>query len=85
MTDKMKTYRTVIRRALLYDTETRAAKTAHENDFVVGETRSLRWMCIVTELDRTRNKRIRGSIREIGKSLRGKVQERRLRRNEHLM
>ena len=76
-------YRTVVRPALMYGTETRALKKAQEKKLDVAEMRMLRWMCGVTKLDKIRNERIRGTTKvgEITK----KVQERRLKWYGHVM
>ena len=81
--DKGKVYRTVVRPALMYGAETWALKKAQEKKLEVAEMRMLRWMCGVTNLDKIRNERIRGTTKagEITK----KVQERRLKWYGHVM
>ena len=58
-----KVYRTVVRRALVYGTETWALKKAQQNKLEVAEMRMLRWMCEVTKQDKIRNERIRGTTK----------------------
>ena len=52
-------------------------KKAQEKKLDVAEMRMLRWMCGVTELDRIRNERIRGTT-EVGEVFQ-KEQERRMK------
>ena len=61
----------------MYGAETWAVKKAQEKKLDVAEMRMLRWMSGVTEMDRIRNERIRGTTKvgEISK----KVQESRLK------
>ena len=67
----------------MYGAETWALKKAQEKKLEVAEMRMLRWMCVVTKLDKIRNERIRGTTKvgEITK----KVQERRLKLYGHVM
>ena len=80
---KGKVYRTVVRPALMYGAETWALKKAQESKLEVADMRMLRWLCGVTNLDKIRNERIRGTTKvgEITK----KVQERRLKWYGHVM
>ena len=68
---------TVVRPAMMYGAETWAVKKAHEKKLDVAEMRMSRWMSGVTNMDRIRNDRIRGTTKvgEISK----KVQESRLK------
>ncbi|KAL1454815.1 hypothetical protein WDU94_008949 [Cyamophila willieti] len=68
---KGKTYKTVVRPALMYGAETWAMKKVHERKMEVAEMRMLRWSCGVTRLDRIRNEVIRNKIKV-------KIQQRRL-------
>ncbi|KAI5715312.1 hypothetical protein M8J77_013954 [Diaphorina citri] len=74
---KSKIYKTVVRPAMMYGSETWPMKKAHEHRLEVAEMRMLRWSCGVTRLDRIRNEVIRNKIKvtEISK----KIQESRLR------
>ena len=47
----------------MYGAETRAVKKAHEKKMEVAEMKMLRWMCVVTRLDKIRNEKIRGSTK----------------------
>ena len=60
---KGKVYKTVVRPAMMYGAETWAVKKTQEKKLDVAEMRMLRWMSGVTNLDRIRNERIRGSRR----------------------
>ena len=60
---KVRVYKTVVRPALMYENETWPSKKAHEKRLDVAEMRMLRWMCGVTKKDRTRNERIRGTVK----------------------
>ena len=74
---KGKVYKTVVRPAMLYGSETWAVKRAQEKKMDAVEMRMLRWMCGVTKMDRLTNDRIRGTTK-VGE-LSKKVQERRLK------
>ena len=76
---KGKVYRKVVRPALLYGAETWLLKKESE----VAEMRMLRWMCGVTQLDKIRNERIRGTTK-VGE-ITNKVHERRLKWYGHVM
>ena len=80
---KGKVYKTVVRPAMMYGSETWAVKRTHERKLDVAEMRMLRWMCGVTRRDRIRNEVIRGTtkVREIS----DKMQESRLRWYGHVM
>ena len=80
---KGKVYRTVVRQALVYGADTCALKKAQEKKWEVAEMRMLRWMCGVTNLDKIRNERIRGTTK-VGK-ITNKVQERRLKWYGHVL
>ena len=69
-------YRSVIRPAMIFGSETWPIKKIQERKMEVAEMRMLRWMLGVTREDRIRNERIRGTakVSQIGK----KIQERRL-------
>ena len=60
-------YKTVVRPALLYGTETWPSKKAREKRLDVAEMRILRWMCGVTK-DKIRNERIRGTVKIVALS-----------------
>ena len=79
---KGKVYKTVVRPAMMYGSETWAVKKAHEKKLDVAEMRMLRWMSGVTKMDRIRNERIRGTttVGEISK----KVQESRIKWYGHV-
>ena len=74
---KGKVYKMTVRPAMVYGAETWAVKKAHEKKMEVAEMKMLRWMGVVTRLDKIRNQKIRGSTKvgEISK----KAQERRMR------
>ena len=78
-----KVYKTVVRPAMMYGTETLAVKKAQEKKLDVAEMRMLRWMSGVTKLDRIGNERIRGTTKvgEISK----KLQESRLKWYGHVL
>ena len=80
---KGKVYKSVVRPALLYSSETWPMKRAQEKRMEVAEMRMLRWMCGVTRLDRIKNDYIRGTVKvaEVTK----KMQERRLQWYGHVM
>lgn len=79
---KGKVYKTVVRPAMLYGSETWPTKRAQEEKMNVAEMKMLRWMCGVTRLDKIRNDRIRGTVKvtKISK----KIQERRLQWYGHV-
>ena len=56
---KGKVYKTIVRPAMVYGAQTRAVKKAHEKKMEVAEMKMLQWMCVVTRLDKIRNKKIR--------------------------
>ena len=60
---KGKVYRTVVRPALMYGTETWALKNVQEKKLEIAEMTMLRWMCGVTKQDKIRNERIRGTTK----------------------
>ena len=70
-------YKKVVRPAMMYGAETWSVKKAQEKQLDVAEMRMLRWMSRVTNPDRIRNERIRGTTKvgDISK----KVQESRLK------
>ena len=76
-------YKTVVRPAMMYSSETWAVKKAQEKKLDVAEMKMLRWMSEVTKLDKIRNERIRGTTKmeEISK----KVQESRLKWYGHVL
>ena len=80
---KEKVYKTIVRPAMVYGAVTWAVKKAHEKKMEVAEMEMLRWMCVVTRLDKIRNEKIRGST-EVGE-IPKKVQERRMRWYGHVM
>lgn len=69
-------YRTVVRPAMLYGSETWPVKKTQERKMEVAEMRMIRWMLGVTRRDRIKNERIRGTakVTQMG----NKMQERRL-------
>ena len=73
---KGKVYRSVVRPAMIYGSETWPLKKSQERKMEVAEMRMLRWMLGVTRRDRIRNERIRGTakVTQVGR----KIQERRL-------
>ena len=80
---KGKVYKTVVRSAMMYSSETWAVKKAQEKRLDVAEMRMLRWMSGVIKLDRIRNARNRGvtKVAEMSK----KVQESRLKWYGHVL
>ena len=64
-------YKTIVRPAMMYGTETWAVKKAQEKKLDVAERRMLRWMSGLTKLDIIRNERIRGTMKvgEISKEV----------------
>ena len=78
-----KVYSAVIRPALMYRAETWALKKAQERKLEVAEMRMVRWMCVVTRLDKIKNERIRGTTK-VGE-ITNKIQERRLKWYGHVM
>ena len=76
-------YKSVVRPAMLYGSETWPMKKVQEKRLEVAEMRMLRWICGVTRKDKIRNEKIRGTTKvvEISK----KMQERRLQWYGHLM
>ncbi|XP_046976347.1 uncharacterized protein LOC124542443 [Vanessa cardui] len=75
-------YKTMIRPALMYGSETWAVTQKNVNTIQVAEMKMLRWMCGVTRLDKIRNEYVRGSmgVRDIA----DKMQESRLRWYGHV-
>ncbi len=59
---KGKVYKTVVRPALTYSSQTWARLATHNQQMHVAETRMLRWSMGVTLLDHVRNEHIRGSM-----------------------
>ena len=80
---KGKIYKTAVRPAMLYGSETWAVKRTQEKRMNVAEMRMLRWMCGVTRRDRVRNEHIRGTVKVA--ELSSKMQERRLNWYGHVM
>ena len=80
---KGKVYKTVVRPAMMYGTETWAVKKAQEKKLHIAEMRMLRWMSEVTKLNRIRNEITRGTTKvgEISK----KVQESMLKWYGHVL
>ena len=74
---KAKVYKTVVRPALLYGSETWATNKRDEDRLVVVEMRMLRWMNGLTREDRVENRFVRRSIKVA--DIRLKVTERRLK------
>ena len=60
---KGKVYKTAVRPAMLYGSETWPMKRVHEKKVDVTEMRMLRWMLGVTKMDRIRNEYIRGTVK----------------------
>ena len=79
---KGKVYKTVVRPALLYGTETWATTRGQEARLEVNEMRMLRWMCGVTRRDKIRNEHIRGTTRVVQASK--KITEKRLKWYGHV-
>ena len=73
---KGKFYKSVVRPAMMYGSETWPVKKAQERKLEVAEMRMLRWMCGVTRRDRIRNDYIRGTVKVVEVSK--KIQQRRL-------
>ena len=73
---KGKFYKSVVRPAMTYGSETWPVKKAQERKLEVAEMRMLRWMCGVTRRDRIRNDYIRGTVKVVEVSK--KIQQRRL-------
>ena len=80
---KGKVYKTVIRPAMLYGTETWATTKRREKRIEVTEMRMLRWMCGVTSTDKIRSEHIRGTT--IVAQASKKITERRLNWYGHVM
>ena len=80
---KGKIYKTAVRPAMLYGSETWAVKKTQEKKMNIAEMRMLRWMCGVTRRDRIRNEHIRGTVKVA--ELSSKMQERRLNWYGHIM
>ena len=80
---KGKVYKTAVRPAMLYGSETWAVKAGQERKMNVAEMRMLRWMCGITRRDRIRNDHVRGTVKvaELGANM----QERRLNWYGHIM
>lgn len=75
---KNKVYKIVVRPALISGAETWSIKKAQEMKINVAERRMLRWMCVVTLMDKIWNETIRGTVKVMGISK--KLQARRLQR-----
>lgn len=73
---KGRVYQTGVRPALQYGAGTWPLKKVQERRLGVAEMRMLRVMCGVTRADRTRNERVRGTVRVVEAS--AKAQKRRL-------
>ena len=80
---KGKVYKTAVRPAMMYGSETWGIKKAQEKKITVAEMSMLRWMCGVTKKDKIRNELIRGTVKVADISL--KTQERRLKWYGHVM
>ena len=80
---KGKVYKTAVRPAMLYSSETWAAKKRHEKKMNVAEMKMLRWMCGVIRRDRIRNEFIRGSLKVA--EISSKMQERGLNWFGHVL
>ncbi|XP_048006662.1 uncharacterized protein LOC125242006 [Leguminivora glycinivorella] len=76
-------YKTAIRPAILYGTETWAAKNVHTQKLHTAEMRMLRWSSGVTLKDKVRNEYIRGSLKVA--PITDKLAETRLRWYGHVM
>ena len=79
---KGKIYKTVVRPALLYGTETWATTRGQEARLEVNEMRMLRWMCGVTRRDKIRSEHIRGTTGVVQASK--KITEKRLKWYGHV-
>ena len=79
---KGKIYKSVVRPALMYSSETWPITKAQERKLEVAEMKMLRWMCGITRRDRVRNDYTRGSLK-VG-PLGRKIQESRLRWFGHI-
>ena len=80
---KGKIYRSIVRPALLYGTETWPIKKSNEHRMNVAEMKMLRWAYGVTRLDKIRNENIRNEMKVT--ELHKKIQEKRLGWYGHLM
>ena len=80
---KGKVYKTAVRPAMMYGSETWAMKKVQEKKVDVAEMRMLRWMCGVTRKDKIRNELIRGTVKVA--EISSKMQERRLNWYGHVM
>eukprot|EP00795_Rhopilema_esculentum_P005206 gene5206-343_t len=69
-------YKTAVRPANLYTSETWAVKKAREKKMNGAEMRMLRWVCGVTRRDKIRNEMIRRTVKVA--EISSKTQERRL-------
>ena len=80
---KGQVYKTVVRPAMTYSSETWPMKRSLEKKMNVAEMRMLRWMTGVTRTDRIRNEYVKGTtkVAEVSR----KVQERRLHWFGHVM
>ncbi|XP_027229489.2 uncharacterized protein [Penaeus vannamei] len=78
---KGKVYKTAVRPAILYGSETWPIKRVHEKKVNVAEMRMLRWMCGVK--DRIRNDYLRGTVKATEVSV--KMQERRINWYGHVI
>ena len=85
---KGRIYKSVVRPAMTYGTETWPIKKTQEQKMNVAEMRMLRWMLGVTRMDRVKNDYIRGTAKVTTVSK--KIQEKRMnwyghvkRRDEH--
>ena len=58
-----KTYKTAVRPAMFYSSETCGVKKAQEKKMEVVEMKMERWMGGVTKVDRIRNDMIRGTVK----------------------
>jgi len=80
---KGKVYKTAVRPAILYGSETWPIKRVHEKKVNVAEMRMLRWMCGVTRKDKIRNDYIKGTVKVTEVS--AKMQERRINWYGHVI
>ena len=60
---KGRVYKTVVRPAMVYGDDAWPVKETQEKKLDVAEMKMLRWMRGVTQVDRIRNERIRGTIK----------------------